>query len=120
MRNQLSYFSRETGGRVEGCSLEMGSRQETAEVRLRDVLDHKLPSVELHGLAGSCSFDRLENRGSCGNPHELPTIASEFAGRDGNDEISTGELHERSFSNGRLWPEVDLSQFVELIGMIVE
>ena len=30
------------------------------------------------------------------------------------------EPHKRSFSNGRLWPEVDLSQLVQLIGMIVE
>ena len=31
-----------------------------------------------------------------------------------------GESQKRSFSNSRLWPEVDLSQLVQLIGVIVE
>src|SRR3970282_1130256 len=87
---------------------------------LCDVFDHKLPPVELYGLAGPCSFDCLENRGHCGNPHDLSTIACELAGGDGNDEVSTSKPHKRSFSDGRLWPEVDLSQLVQLIGMIVE
>src|SRR5262249_22722962 len=61
-----------------------------------------------------------ENWGHCGNPHDLSTIACELAGGDGNDEVSTRKPHKRSFSNSRLWPEVDLSQLVELIGVIVE
>ena len=54
------------------------------------------------------------------NPHDLSTIACELAGGDGNDEVSTRKPHKRSFNNSRLWPQVDLSQLVQLIGVIVE
>ena len=37
------------------------------------------------------------------------------------DRQSKGGVNfKRSFSNSRLWPEVDPSQFVQLIGVIVE
>ena len=39
----------------------------------------------------------------------------------GVDRQSKGGVNfKRSFSNSRLWPEVDLSQLVQLIGVIVE
>jgi hypothetical protein len=34
--------------------------------------------------------------------------------------VSLRKPHKRSFSNSRLWPEVDLSQLVQPIGVIVE
>src|SRR5262252_8623984 len=35
---------------------------------LCDTFNHKLPPVELHGLAGPCYFDCLLNRGNVGIP----------------------------------------------------
>src|SRR3546814_3046288 len=44
--------------------------------------------------------------------------SSDLAGGDGNHEISAGKPYERPFGNSRLWPEINLSQLVQLVGEI--
>src|SRR3954447_21430289 len=63
------------------------------------------------------AFDRgIEGR-SAGDSHQFISIAGEAVGRDGDDELASGNLDDRSFLVAPLGSEIDLPKLCDLLGM---
>ena len=65
--------------------------------QLDDCLDLDVAAIEASRLAGLLSFDRRVERGLGGNAHQFMAIEGEEVGRDGDDELPTGNPDDRSF-----------------------